>query len=140
MLKWDQALYTDQLINKKLMDSAFSPTIISSRDSLPKKHNYGLGFRLMLTPEGKKVVYHFGRWHGFNSAFSRLTDEQVTIIILGNKFNRSIYNAAYFAYNIFGAYTPEKIPIDEVTESDASINKKTSSKVKMTKPHSKAKN
>jgi predicted component of type VI protein secretion system len=30
----------------------------------------------------KKVIYHNGRWHGFNSAFARLTDEKVTIIIL----------------------------------------------------------
>ena len=46
---------------------------------------------VLMLPNGKKVIYHFGRWHGFNAAFARLTDEKVTIIILGNKFNRNIY-------------------------------------------------
>ncbi|MGZ5222111.1 MAG: serine hydrolase domain-containing protein, partial [Chitinophagaceae bacterium] len=67
-------------------------------------HNYGLGWRMLLIPNGKKVIYHFGRWHGFNAAFARLTDEKVTIIILGNKFNRNIYSAANKAYDIFGNY------------------------------------
>ncbi len=58
----------------------------------------------LLIPNGKKVIYHFGRWHGFNAAFARLTDEKVTIIILGNKFNRSIYSTANKAYDIFGNY------------------------------------
>lgn len=116
LLKWDQALYTDYLIDKQLKDSAFTSTIFSTKDTMPVKHNYGLGFRLMFSPSGKKVIYHFGRWHGFNAAFSRLTDEQVTIIILGNKFSRSIYNAAYSAYNIFGDYIPEKSPLENETE------------------------
>ena len=44
-----------------------------------------------MLPNGKKVIYHFGSWHGFNAAFARLTDEKVTIIILGNRYNRHIY-------------------------------------------------
>ena len=59
---------------------------------------------MLLIPNGKKVIYHFGRWHGFNAAFARLTDEKVTIIILGNKFNRNIYSTANKAYDIFGNY------------------------------------
>jgi CubicO group peptidase (beta-lactamase class C family) len=140
MLKWDQALYSGQLIKKDLQDSAFTPTIISSRDSLPRKHNYGLGFRLMLSPGGKKVIYHFGRWHGFNAAFSRLTDEQVTIIILGNRFNKMIYNAAYFAYNIFGSYTPGNIPVEEEIESIVSVKKGSSLKIKGAKSHQNSSN
>ena len=100
LLKWDQALYTDQLIGKPLLDSAFTP---NSNDR-PSIHNYGLGFRMLMLHNGKKVIYHFGRWHGFNAAFARLIDEKVTIIILGNKFNRGIYNTAHKAYDLFGDY------------------------------------
>ncbi|MEI9944802.1 MAG: serine hydrolase domain-containing protein [Chitinophagaceae bacterium] len=100
LLKWDQALYTDQLVGKALLDSAFTPY----SNERPSVHNYGLGFRMLMLPSGKKVIYHFGRWHGFNSAFARLTDEKVTIIILGNKFNRNIYNTAHHCYDIFGDY------------------------------------
>ena len=100
LLKWDQALYTNQLISPALLDSAFTPYSLER----PSVHNYGLGWRLQLLPNGKKVVYHFGKWHGFNAAFARLMDEKVTIIILGNKFNRGIYNTATLCYDIFGDY------------------------------------
>lgn len=100
MLRWDQILYTGEFIRQSLLDSAFTGQS-RERHSL---HNYGLGWRLLEYPNGKKIVYHFGRWHGFTPAFARLTDEKVTIIILGNKFNRSIYHAAHKAYSLFGPY------------------------------------
>jgi CubicO group peptidase (beta-lactamase class C family) len=102
LLKWDQALYTDQLLSKALLDSAFTPY----SNERPSIHNYGLGFRMLNLRNGKKVIYHFGRWHGFNAAFARLTDEKATIIILGNKYNRNIYSTANKCYDIFGNYGP----------------------------------
>ncbi len=121
LLKWDRALYTEKLVNKELLDIAFTPSVFKKNINEPTLHNYGLGFRLMINPAGKKVVYHFGRWHGFNAAFSRLIDEEVTIIILGNKFNHSIYNAASSLYNVFGKHYPEENKIteaeDEITQS-----------------------
>lgn len=100
LLKWDQALYTDQVLEKSLQDSAFAPYSFEK----PSVHNYGMGWRLQLLPNGKKVVYHFGKWHGSNASFARLMDEKVTIIILGNRFNRAIYNTAHLCYDIFGDY------------------------------------
>ena len=50
------------------------------------------------------MIYHFGRWHGFNAAFARLVDEKVTIVILGNRYNSNIYRVARKAYDIFGDY------------------------------------
>lgn len=100
LLKWDQALYTENLISKTLLDSAFTP----NSNERPSIHNYGLGFRMLNFPNGKNVIYHFGRWHGFNAAFARLIDEKVTVIVLGNKFNRNIYNAATLSYDLFGPY------------------------------------
>lgn len=112
LLKWDQALYTDQLLSKALLDSAFTPNSLEH----PSIHNYGLGFRMLLLKNGKKVIYHFGRWHGFNAAFARLIDEKVTIIILGNKFNRGIYNTAHKAYDLFGDYGQGGNKEEEETE------------------------
>jgi CubicO group peptidase (beta-lactamase class C family) len=120
LLKWDQALYTDQLIRKSLLDSAFSPYSLER----PSIHNYGLGFRMLMMPNGKKVIYHFGRWHGFNAAFSRLTDEKATIIILGNKFTRNIYTAATRSYDIFGSYMQRHNEEEEENEGVASAPEK----------------
>jgi len=113
LLKWDQALYTDQVIRPSLLDSAFAPNSFEK----PSVHNYGFGWRLQLLPNGKKVIYHFGRWHGFNAAFARLTDEKVTIIILGNKFTRSIYSAAHLCYDIFGDYQQRQVPDPDEIDS-----------------------
>ncbi len=113
LLRWDQALYTDRFLSRHLLDSAFTPYSLER----PSIHNYGLGWRMLLIPNGKKVIYHFGKWHGFNSAFARLTDEKVTIIILGNKNNRNIYSAAHKAYDIFGDYRQIKDDGDEEDET-----------------------
>ncbi|MBL7724951.1 MAG: beta-lactamase family protein [Chitinophagaceae bacterium] len=118
LLKWDQALYSDQVLSKPLLDSAFAPYSFEK----PSIHNYGLGWRLQLLPNGKKVVYHFGKWHGFNAAFARLTEEKVTIIILGNRFTRSIYGTAHLCYDIFGDYLQRGVKDEE--ESDSLSSKK----------------
>jgi CubicO group peptidase (beta-lactamase class C family) len=106
LLKWDQSLYTEQVLRKPLLDSAFAGYSFER----PGINNYGLGWRLQILPNGKKVVYHFGKWHGSNAAFARLMDEKVTIIILGNRFTRSVYAAAHLCYDIFGEYRQGKSP------------------------------
>jgi len=113
LLKWDQALYTDQVISKALLDSAFT----SYSNERPSIHNYGLGFRLMNLPNNKKIVYHFGKWHGCNAAFARLIDEKVTIIILGNRFNRGIYGTAHLSYDLFGEYFQKTSTEEEETDT-----------------------
>jgi CubicO group peptidase (beta-lactamase class C family) len=114
-LKWDQALYTDQLISKALLDSAFTPY----SHERPSIHNYGLGWRMMNLPTGKNIIYHNGRWHGFNSAFARLTDEKAVIIVLGNRQSSLPYQAVIKCYNIFGPYFPnEPIPEEELDNQD----------------------
>lgn len=100
LLKWDQALYEGKIINPRMLDSAFTPY----SNERPGIHNYGLGWRMLLLPNDKKVIYHNGHWHGFNSAFARLTDENATIIILSNKYNTNVYTTAKKLYNLFGNY------------------------------------
>jgi len=118
LLKFDQALYTEQFLNRAMLDSAFTP-YSNERRSI---HNYGLGWHLLMLPNGKKVIYHNGRWHGFNAAFARLTDEKATIIILGNKFSKNIYNTARLCYEIFGNYGMSK-PDDEDDDDNSPVNK-----------------
>ena len=102
LLKWDQALCNGQLFKKETLDSAYTP-LSNERKSI---HNYGLGWRMMIFPNGKKLVYHNGRWHGSNAVFVRFPDENATMILIGNKYNRNIYFSAMKAYNIFGNYLP----------------------------------
>jgi CubicO group peptidase (beta-lactamase class C family) len=109
LLKWDQAWYNGLVLNKQWTDSAFTPY----SNERPSQHNYGLGWRLLFTKTGKKVVYHNGHWHGFNTGFARLIDEQATIIILSNKKNGAVYPIARELYNIFGNYNGKQDPGEE---------------------------
>lgn len=99
LLKWSQALYEGQILNQQMIDSAFMPY----SNEKPGTHNYGLGWRMLLMPS-KKVIYHNGHWHGFNSAFARLPDEKATIIILSNRYNKTVYSTAKKLYDVFGNY------------------------------------
>ena len=54
-------------------------------------------------PNGKKIIFHGGWWHGNNTMFMRPVQDSATIIILGNKYNRNIYEVKKMA-NIFAPY------------------------------------
>jgi CubicO group peptidase (beta-lactamase class C family) len=99
LLKWDQALYTNELFKKETLDEAFTPY----SNEKPGIKNYGLGWRMNIYPNGKKMIFHTGWWHGNNTFFIRLPEDSATIIILGNKFNRAIYQAKNLI-NIFQPY------------------------------------
>ena len=118
LLKWDQALSSGKLFKKETLDIAYTP-MSNERRSI---HNYGLGWRMMVFPNGKKFVYHNGRWHGSNAVFVRFPDENATMIVIGNKYNRNIYHSAAKAYNIFGSYMPgESQQYDENAPDDNSV-------------------
>lgn len=51
LLKWDQALYTQQLVGDSLLSLAFTPYSFER----PGQNNYGLGFRLKLLPNQKRL-------------------------------------------------------------------------------------
>lgn len=103
LLKWDQALYTNTLFRPETMEAAYTPY------SNEKKgiNNYGLGWRMKIYPDGRKIIYHNGWWHGNNSCFQRLIQDSATIIVLGNRFNRNIYHCNKMA-NIFDSYNEEE--------------------------------
>lgn len=99
MMKWDLALSNNQLFSEKTLEEAFKGYSYERRGT----RNYGLGWRLVEMPTGKKIIYHNGWWHGNNTVFSRLPADSTAIIVLGNKFNRSIYQAKKIA-GIFKGY------------------------------------
>lgn len=98
LLKWDQALYANELFTKETMEEAFTPY----SNEKPGIRNYGLGWRMNVYPDGRKVIYHNGWWHGNNTVFIRMIQDSVTIIVLGNKYNRAIYQSKKMA-DVFGS-------------------------------------
>lgn len=87
LLKWDQALYSGRLFTQATLDAAYTPY----SNERPGIKNYGLGWRLLVYPDGRKIVYHNGWWHGNTSVFYRFIQDSTTLIILSNRYNREVY-------------------------------------------------
>lgn len=89
LLKWDSILQTHTFLSQKFLNKAFS-----SHSHKHNKKGYGLGWRLDSVEKfDKKLVYHFGWWHGNRAVFIRDITKGATVIVLSNKFNRNIYRA-----------------------------------------------
>ena len=119
LLIWDRALSSGLIFKQETLDQAYAPY----SNEKPGQHNYGLGWRMNIFPDGNKIIYHNGWWHGSNAAFIRLLKEKATIILIGNRFTRAIYHAKVLT-SIFGDYylpaeEEEGISKDSVKTADA---------------------
>lgn len=108
MYKWDQALRSGQFFSKGVLDSAYSGYSFEK----PGQHNYGLGWRMLLLPNGKKLIYHNGWWHGNRTVFVRMIDEDATIIALSNNDYKNVYSAKRLC-DLFGDYRQGNERFDE---------------------------
>ncbi len=93
MYLWDKALTEGSFVKQSTLEMAYQPQSPINK----YHHNYGLGWRILAKPNEERLVYHNGWWHGNNTVFTRLISESATIIILGNKFNKSIYKGKEIA-------------------------------------------
>ncbi|MGH7476035.1 MAG: serine hydrolase domain-containing protein [Longimicrobiales bacterium] len=85
LAKWNAALYTDRILTDASRREMWTPMTLADGSAA----QYGLGW--MVTdfaerdpPRRFKLVYHTGGMPGARSAFARLVDEGLTIIILMN--------------------------------------------------------
>ncbi len=96
MYRWDQSFYKNTFLNNETIEMAYGPCSFEK----PGIKNYGLGWRMLCYPDGDKIIYHNGWWHGNNTVFYRFIQDNFTIIILGNKYNQGIYRQAPVVYSI----------------------------------------
>jgi CubicO group peptidase (beta-lactamase class C family) len=88
MFKWDQALYSDTLLQSNTIEEAFQ----GYSNEHKGKRNYGYGWRTIDDGKNPKIIYHNGWWHGYSSLFMRRPADKATIIVLSNTYNRSTYH------------------------------------------------
>lgn len=116
MYKWDQGLRSGQFFTKSILDSAYAGYSFEK----PGQRNYGLGWRMLMIPNGKKLIYHNGWWHGNRTVFIRCLDENATIIVLCNNDYKLTYASKRLA-DLFGDYRQGNTSYDE-GESDPSAS------------------
>ncbi|MEO5966847.1 MAG: serine hydrolase domain-containing protein [Ferruginibacter sp.] len=98
ILRWDMALKSHLIFNDSILEQEYSPY----SNEKAGIRNYGLGWRMNIFPDGKKTIYHNGWWHGNNAVYLRVPHDGITIIVLGNVFNRLIYKAHEMLTDIDG--------------------------------------
>ena len=99
LLKWDRALSDTLFLTAKSLELAYTPY----SNEKPGIKNYGLGWRMNNYPDGKKIIFHNGWWHGNNAAFIRVLKDDATIILISNRYARAVYKAKNLV-NIFDHY------------------------------------
>ncbi len=107
MYRWDQSFYSHALLDEKTLQMAYAPHSFEK----PGVKNYGFGWRMMAYPDGYKIIYHNGWWHGNNTVFYRFVQDNFTIIVLGNKYNSRIYGQTKPVYDIIKKHAnqPEQL-------------------------------
>ena len=58
---------------------------------------------MIVYPDGKKLIYHNGWWHGNRTVFIRMMEENATIIALSNNDNKRVYSSKKLC-DVFGNY------------------------------------
>ncbi len=80
LFKWDQSLYSYDILNKKYRIASMTRSALNNGDSI----DYGFGWRLT-TYKNNEIVYHTGSTQGFRNIIYRIPTKEFTVIILTNR-------------------------------------------------------
>lgn len=98
LYRWDQALYTEQLISQELLDLMFTPYAEMPGPGL----SYGYGWAVG-EMNHHQAVGHGGGIDGFATEIRRYIDDKVTIIILSNRDTTGVASTVdLIAQAVFG--------------------------------------
>lgn len=86
LYRWDQALYTESLVNKDTLDKIFKGYV-----EIAEAYYSGYGWLIRSSQYGK-VTSHDGMTFGTSANIARFTDKNLTIIILTNVRDYNVYN------------------------------------------------
>ncbi len=103
LYKWDQALYTEDLISTTTLDEAFYP----HQRSWSREY-YGYGWRIR-QQNGIKAVYHTGTLGGSSNIYIRIPGENFSIMILSNSGYRSRYQLVRKILDIYLPHIAEDL-------------------------------
>ncbi|MBT5874971.1 MAG: beta-lactamase family protein [Candidatus Latescibacteria bacterium] len=105
LVKWDEALYGDQLLSAESKAAMWSPAI------LPNGENTEYGFGWRVTPyKGLTSQSHGGQVAGFVANFSRFPDQEAAFIVFLNRYR---VNSNRIKLTVLHTFMPSLGPIPE---------------------------
>jgi CubicO group peptidase (beta-lactamase class C family) len=83
LYRWDQALYTAQLVPQEALDDMFA-----AHATIPDSGGMGYGYGWMIGKKhNRRFISHGGSIDGYTSVIERYPDDKVTVIVLTNQQN-----------------------------------------------------
>jgi len=90
LYRWDQALYTEQLVSRELLDAMFTSFVPA-----PAWGEVGYGYGWFIGEHlNRHVMGHEGRISGFCAHIERYPNDKVTIIVLSNQEDSDVFTIA----------------------------------------------
>lgn len=96
LYKWDQALYTDRLVDPQTLAMAFTPAVLADGTQL----DYGFGWRIDKY-RGFARMHHTGQTCGFTTIIQRYPEQRFSIIILTNRHEPMLMELANAVANLY---------------------------------------
>jgi len=93
LYRWDQALYTDQLVPQKAVDAMFT-AYVPIPESPGVLSGWSTGYGLIVRPSGPRISEQSGGTTGFTSVIHRFPDDRIVAIILTNQDSTSAWGVA----------------------------------------------
>jgi CubicO group peptidase (beta-lactamase class C family) len=113
LFKWDRALAGDNILTKEAKQKYYFPVL---RPNETGPAHYGYGWDVYETGRGTTRVRHNGTNNIFYSDFYRFIDEDVTVVTLSNRWQRSFNTTVReISRTLFEDYAPN-VPILENPE------------------------
>ena len=97
LFKWDQALYTEKLISRKMLDDAF--TAHSSQSDF-QGSGYGYGWYVGNFRDTKRI-WHYGSTCGFSTRIERFPGRRLGLIVLSNRRDAEISSSVEKLIELF---------------------------------------
>ncbi len=89
LFKYYNVLKSGKIVSKENLREMYTPRSFEH----PGIRNYGYGFRLWVNKlQQTDYIYHTGWWKGYNTIMFFDLREDFVVILLSNKYNRSVYN------------------------------------------------
>lgn len=103
LFKWYRALNGECLLKRATLAEAFIPRSFERKGL----KNYGYGFRMMLNDLNQpEYIYHSGWWKGYNTMFWFSPKDEYVIIMLGNRYNKTVYRVKELVDVLHGSPKP----------------------------------
>ena len=104
--KWDQALYSNKLVPKNILDDAFTDW---DNHTKTKKDGEGYGWFIEYQ-NGIKILHHSGGTAGFESQVIRIPSIELTVVLFSNR-NWTGRNLRYKVRALTSIFSNGKIPM-----------------------------